>query len=940
MQNKNNTGNHTLTFFAVIAGAIIGALLLKSHALELAGLLFGGGLTYLLSHVNGLSRQIKILEHRLRAFELTKVSAEVSQDPETVVLSLKREEAQTLREPLAESRIKIPVSDVASHPPTIEPPRPEIVPQPPKVDNVTSTFPAWNSENPKASSDQGTSGTDFVTRIIPALRDFIMGGNTLVRIGIVILFFGVAFLLKYAADHAVFPIELRLSGVALGGVVLVVLGWRLRQRRTGYSMALQGGGIGILYLTVFAAMRLYDLLPAGIAFGMLFGICAFSALLAVLMDSRTLAVLGAAGGFLAPVLISTGGGSHVMLFSYYALLNLGIVGIAWFKAWRILNLVGFAFTFVIGSLWGFNFYRPEYFYNTEPFLILFFLFYVSIAVLFALRQPQERVGYVDGTMVFGMPFVAFGLQAELVKSLEYGIACSALGFAVFYIAVTTWLLRLRRAELRMLGEAFLAMGVVFATIAIPLAVDGRWTSAAWGLEGAAIVWVGVRQNRLAARFFGMLLQLFAGLAFLQGIHQPGGGLPVFNGIYLGTLVLSLAALTVSFHLYRWRDRLFDWETDFHIIFLVLGLMWWLGGGLFEIHRHVEFDYRLYSSLAFIALSLAAADVIARLLQWLPLTQPIRGLVLVMMTIAAASLTNLPHPLTFGGYIAWPLGFVVLYRNLYRVDSVPPNTWLRLQHSLAFYIFLVLVTTEIVWWVDYGVQGSGTWPAIAWGLVPVMVMAFISRFGQRIHWPVERQREIYYALVLFPVAIYLAIWTIVMNLSNQGNPWPLSYLPLLNPLDVTQGLTFVIMFSWWLRLRHEAISLPVRVRNTALAGGYTAIIFLWLNAVLIRTLHYWSGIPFDMDDMMQSALVQTSLSVFWTLLALVVMMFSTRRRFRLPWIAGAGLLAVVVLKLFVVDLSNSGNVERIVSFIAVGVLLLIIGYFSPLPPRKTQEAMPG
>jgi uncharacterized membrane protein len=76
-----------------------------------------------------------------------------------------------------------------------------------------------------------------------------------------------------------------------------------------------------------------------------------SSFLAVLQESKSLAVAGIIGGFLAPVLMSTGGGSHVMLFTYYALLNMGILGIAWFKSWRELNLLGFFFTFTIATLW-------------------------------------------------------------------------------------------------------------------------------------------------------------------------------------------------------------------------------------------------------------------------------------------------------------------------------------------------------------------------------------------------------------------------------------------------------------------------------------------------------------------------------------------------------------------------------------------------------------
>ena len=126
------------------------------------------------------------------------------------------------------------------------------------------------------------------------------------------------------------------------------------------------------------------------------------------------------GGFLAPILTSTGQGSHVALFSYYALLNTGILAIAWYRAWRSLNLVGFLFTYAIGSIWGARFYQPEFFASVEPFLILSFVFYLAIPVLYATRQPTQLRGLVDGGLVFGNPIVFFTIQNQL--GIGFGLA--------------------------------------------------------------------------------------------------------------------------------------------------------------------------------------------------------------------------------------------------------------------------------------------------------------------------------------------------------------------------------------------------------------------------------------------------------------------------------------------------------------------------------------
>src|SRR5277367_5732526 len=213
--------------------------------------------------------------------------------------------------------------------------------------------------------------------LVAMLLDYFTGGNALVRGGVIVLLFGVGFLLRYLAEHTHIPIEFRLCGIALGALVLLVLGWRLRTKRRGYALALQGGAVGILYLTVFSALHVYSLLSPTAAFALLAAISALSATLAVLQNSLAVALLSITGGFLAPFLASTGHGDHVALFSYFAVLNCVILAISWFRSWRLLNIAGFVFTFVLGTVWGVLQYRPEDFASSEPFLIGFFLLYVA-----------------------------------------------------------------------------------------------------------------------------------------------------------------------------------------------------------------------------------------------------------------------------------------------------------------------------------------------------------------------------------------------------------------------------------------------------------------------------------------------------------------------------------------------------------------------------------
>jgi uncharacterized membrane protein len=816
---------------------------------------------------------------------------------------------------------------------------------------------AASSSNERAAPRAAPApAIDAVDDKFNAVIRWFSGGNTVVRVGIVILFFGIAFLLKYAYEHTHVPIELRLAGVLLGGVALLGLGWRLRTTRPGYALTLQGGGIGVMYLTIFAAFRLFGLLPPAAALGLMVLIAAASAILAIKQDSLALASLGISGGFLAPLLASTGAGSHVMLFSYYLVLNLGIAAVAWHKAWRLLNLLGLVFTAFIGWLWGAQSYEPAHFASAEVFLLLHFALYLAIPILYARRQALELKHYVDGTLVFGVPLVAFGMQLGMLRHVEYGAAWSALGAAAVYFALASGTWRKAGDALRLLAESYVALCVAFATLAIPLAFEGRLTSAIWALEGAAIVWVAVRQKRMLALEFGVFLQFAAGLAFYLDASLPflahtGDGaialyagrtfasapIPLLNSIYLAGLFIAAGGLFCSAYLGRHGKAMFaqnEGDSPDHLLVAVLlgwGALWWTGSGLHEIHRFVAPENHNHAALGFLTLSSMAFSLLARRLDWPLARWLVYAIVPAMLIAVVVEVGVAAHPLADYGWIAWPLAFALHLAARARHDAEQPQ-FASLLHVLGLWIFAVIASWEVGWWLNDLVQGRAVWPLIAWAFVPALVLAGLSTAALRARWPVSAQLAAYLALGAAPIAVYLAAWTLYANFSSDGNPAPLPYLPLLTPLDVAQFAVFVLI-AYWLRVARSMGLLGALFANSAwLYAAFGGTAFVWLNGVLLRTLHHWAGVPFRLDLMLRSVLVQTSLSIFWTVLALAAMAYATRRSLRALWFAGAALMTVVVAKLFLVDLSNIGGVERIVSFIGVGVLMLVIGYFAPVPPK--------
>jgi uncharacterized membrane protein len=433
-----------------------------------------------------------------------------------------------------------------------------------------------------------------VSRWLRTAKEWLFGGNLVAKVGLMILFIGAAFLLRLASSHVTVPIELRLAGIAAGAIALLGWGWRIRRTRPGIALPTQGAALAALMLVSFGAFKVWGLLPAGPTFALLLVLVAFTCLLAVLQNALWLAMFGITGGFAVPILTSSGGGSHVALFSYYALLNAGILAIAWQRSWRVLNLLGFLFTFVIGTAWGVQRYEPAHYASAQFFLILFVLFYVAIAVLYAWRQSTRLKLYVDASLVFGVPTVAMALQYGLVRDMHLGSALSALGFGLLYATLASALWRWRQGHLKLLVECFLALAVVFGTLAIPLAFDGRWTSAAWALQGAGMIWIGLKQRQPLVWRFGLLVQLLSWAAFIRALTGLDPVRALTDHISLGFFLLGATGVFLAL-LFRGQSGQAEDDEDaararfggFAAAFISIAAVWLLAGLWMEVWLRAE-----------------------------------------------------------------------------------------------------------------------------------------------------------------------------------------------------------------------------------------------------------------------------------------------------------------------------------------------------------------
>ena len=907
----------------IIAGAILGGMLLEEEGI-IPGMLLG----YLVyqnqegrKKLKALGERVDLLQERLRRLVA----------PETAPATPPPGQAESTVEP--EPVIPVAPIDKEQAPPDVTPPIAD------RVRRAPVEEPAF--KDPEPAKPLAPPKPDVIQEWVTKIRDVVLGGNTIARLGVAILFVGLSFLVKLAIENSLFPIELRLAGAGLLGTGMIGFGWKFAQTRKGYGVSLQGGGIAILFLTVFASFRLYELLPSEAAFIILIVITILGSAIAILQNSQALAVLSMLGGFLAPVITSTGDGSHIALFTYYAVLNAGILAIAWYKPWRMLNLTGFFSTFGIATLWGAGDYIADFFATTEPFLILFFLMYMGIALLYALRHNTAFNRMVDGTLVFGLPVWVFSIQAVLVDPYEYGLAWSALGFGGFY-AVVAWFLSQRYPEkLRMMVQSFSGIGLALISMTIPFALNATWTGAGWALEGAALVWLGIRQQRMLVRAGGVLLLILASASFLIGIDNTTHTMlaefkPLMNPLYMGFFCLSLASLFAAFQLHHHRDKLPKWEPYIGIVLMIAGVAWWLIGGFMEIEREVANDYRMTVATTFAALSALGIAFGGARLSWNAFVRTALFLIPTLFLLLIAN-SIFSHPFADYGILAWAIAIPVVYVVLRLLEDRLEGRLLGFFHALSLWLVTLLGVVEGYWALETYVfkDASLIWPRIGFFMAPLAAIFIVVWLDARKRWPLAPHRNAYLKFGLLPILGSLWLASMAFSFDSTADPSPLPYIPFLNPLDILLGISTFAGLSWYRSVQTGQSAFLNETLVRVLKWGMLATAFIWLNATIGRTVHHWAGVPYN-DNMFDSSTFQAALSVCWTLLAVTTMAFAARREARTPWLVAATLLGVVVIKLFVIDLSSLQTLHQVISFIVVGLLLLLIGYVAPVPPKKTAD----
>jgi uncharacterized membrane protein len=468
---------------------------------------------------SSLMREINLLRKKLDDISIGKVVEKIVERPIIV-----------------EKPIEIPK-------PIIE--TPKVIVEPPKIEEIPQVaFPPLTKPEPVVvpPAPPKPKGPSFFERN-PDLEKFI-GENLANKIGIGILVIGIGFFVKYAIDQEWIGVIGRVFiGILCGGILLGTAHW-LRKKFTAFSSVLVGGGIAVLYLTIYIAFNTYHIFESPVAFGLMVVITGFAVLFALAYDRVELAVVALLGGFASPMMASSGEGNYVALFIYITILDVGMMVLSFYKKWSLINIISYACTVILYGTWLSNLFDPEKPGMIAGALIFATVFYFVFFVMNVLNNLRQRIPFksIDFFLLLSNTFFYYGAGMFILNNpatIDYrGLFTVAL--ALFNFGFAYSLYKNERVDKNLV---FLLIGLVltFVSLAAPIQLHGNYITLFWAAETVLLLWLsqksGIKLMKITS-YGVMALMIISLMMDLQNVYGVSHEEPlriVFNKGFLTSL---------------------------------------------------------------------------------------------------------------------------------------------------------------------------------------------------------------------------------------------------------------------------------------------------------------------------------------------------------------------------------------------------------------------
>jgi uncharacterized membrane protein len=400
----------------------------------------------------------------------------------------------------------------------------------------------------------------------PDLEKFV-GENLINKIGILILVLGISYFVKYAIDKDWINEPARVGIGMLSGALVMGIAHKLRQKYAAFSSVFVAGAIAIFYFTIGIAFHTYHLFGQTTAFIIMVGITAFSSLISLSYDRKELAVLSLIGGFAVPFMVSTGQGNYVVLFTYILILNIGILSLAYYKKWGIINILSYAFTIILYGAWLFNETdeKTPHYLGALLFGFAFYFVFILINIINNVRtkgvfSPIELGILASNTFLF---YGAGMLILEHYHPELKGLFTTALGLLNFGYA---WFLYKKFGLDKTAVYLLIGLTLTFITLAIPIQFEGNFITLFWAAEGVILLWLSQKSKITTYRFASVIVHLLMMVSLLMDwahIYFTSTVLNiVFNKICLTGLFVVIS-LTAVYYLLKEEE---ENQEQFGIIF--------------------------------------------------------------------------------------------------------------------------------------------------------------------------------------------------------------------------------------------------------------------------------------------------------------------------------------------------------------------------------------
>ena len=452
-------------------------------------------------------------------------------------------------------------------PPPITPPKPamhEYVEKPIVIDTAKISQ-VWPHEQKPSTPLHEKPDQKMSLEVMLGTKWMAIAGAIAMTIGAIVA-------LKYMYDNAMIGALGRTIIVACWGVVGIIVGHLTRVR--GYDIAAKSVtalGFGLLYAADFAAFGLYKLIGAEPAFGLAILITAGALLYAALLNEMVMAFLAMLGGYLSPVLLSTGQNKPNALFGYVTILSAGVMAAAIWRKWRSVNALAFAGTAILYIAWFWKYYSPDQLPEATTWLAIFFVIFLTLPLIYELSKRKHAKREDVWLILTNAMFTFAYLGAILFNDHRNWMAFSAAMMSVAHFAMMA-VVHKRTTDDKTLKALLFLIALALLTAAMALYLKMHYLTIAYFTEAVVLTAMAIRYNSITARVSAIVVSAIAAIAMIKNLPLHHGQFTaVFNPDF-GTWIFGAAAFYFCQFLHRkHKDALSQWlaHTYFCAAMLIL-----------------------------------------------------------------------------------------------------------------------------------------------------------------------------------------------------------------------------------------------------------------------------------------------------------------------------------------------------------------------------------